>query len=98
MQVLENLAILGRNGGSVFVCNRCDTALGPAEGDYKRLCLYRERPVQTVGRLFDDPRRFVDEDIVFREFLCPTCGGLFDTEINRRTEPPVHDIDIRIAR
>jgi acetone carboxylase gamma subunit len=98
MQVLENLAILERDGGTAFVCNRCNVLLGPADADYKRYCLYRERPVQEVGRLFDDPRRFVDDDIVFREFLCPQCGGLFDTEINRLSEPPVHDIDIRQER
>lgn len=94
MQVLENLNIADRGGEAVYVCNRCETELGPADSDYKRYCLYRERPVQEIGRLFKDPRRFVDDDIVFREFLCPGCGGLFDTEINRRTEPPVHDIQI----
>jgi acetone carboxylase gamma subunit len=95
MQVLEHLAVARRNGHALFVCNRCDAELGPADTNYKRHCLYRERPVQEIGRLFGDPRRFVDDDIVFREFLCPNCGGLFDTEINRRSEPPVHDIDVR---
>lgn len=97
IQVLENLAIDSRDGRSVFVCNRCESALGPAEEDYKRHCMYRERPVQELGRLFGDPRRFVDDDIVFREFMCPQCGGLFDTEINRASEPPVHDISVRIG-
>lgn len=96
IQVLENLAIARHDGQAVFVCNRCEKELGPAEEDYKRHCLYRERPVQEIGRLFGDPRRFVDDDIVFREFLCPNCGGLFDTEINRVTEPPVHDISVRV--
>jgi acetone carboxylase gamma subunit len=95
MQVLENLAIESHDGRPTFVCGRCHTPIGPAEEDYKRHCLYRERPVQEIGRLFGDPRRFVDDDIVFREFLCPNCGGLFDTEINRASEPAVHDIQIR---
>jgi N-methylhydantoinase B len=95
MQVLEHLTVTEHDGQAFYVCNRCETEIGPAGENYKRHCLYRERPVEEVGRLFNDPRRFVDDDIVFREFLCPTCGGLFDTEINRRSEPPVHDIDIR---
>jgi acetone carboxylase gamma subunit len=97
MQVLENLAIREQDGKSRYVCNRCQTEIGPVEENYKRHCLCRERPVDQVGPLFQDPRRFVDDDIVFREFLCPRCGGLFDTEINRKSEPPVHDIQIRVG-
>jgi len=95
MQVLENLTIQDRDGAAMYVCSRCDAAIGPAASNYKQHCLYRVRPVEEIGRLFGDPRRFVDDEIVFREFLCPSCGGLFDTEINRRGEPPVHDIQLR---
>jgi acetone carboxylase gamma subunit len=97
MQALENLTVVtDGDGNATYQCARCGTGLGPTTEDYKRGCVYRERPVAEIGRLFDDPRRFVDDDIVFREFLCPSCGGLFDTEVNRKTEPPVHDIHIRL--
>jgi acetone carboxylase gamma subunit len=97
MQVLENLTVREQDGQAMYVCTRCDTEIGSAPGNYKQHCVYRERPVDEIGRLFGDPRRFVDDEIVFREFLCPSCGGLFDTEINRRSEPPVHDIELRIG-
>jgi acetone carboxylase gamma subunit len=29
-----------------------------------------------------------------REFMCPGCNVLFDSEVNRRAEPPVKDIEI----
>jgi len=97
VQVLENLRSREQDGKAVYVCDRCGAEVGSAKDNYKHHCPYRERPVEEVGRLFGDPRRFVDDEIVFREFLCPSCGGLFDTEINRRSEPPVHDIQIRVA-
>lgn len=94
MNVLENLAVEQRHGRSVYVCTGCDAELGASARNYKELCLCRERPIAEVGRLFQDPRRFVDDDIVFREFMCPVCGRSFDTEVNRASEPPVHDICI----
>ena len=94
MQVLENLSIEKRGGAHVFVCTGCDTAFGSAHENYKRSCVYRERPIAEVGRLFDDSRKFVDADIVYREFMCANCGRLFDTEIMRKGEVPVHDIQL----
>lgn len=94
MQILENLSIERREGIHVFVCTGCDTAFGPAEENYKKHCHYRERPMAAVGRLFDDSRKYVDDDIVYREFLCQNCGRLFDTEIMRKGELPVHDIQL----
>lgn len=97
MRVLENLVVEQHDGAALFVCVGCGAHLGSSVRNYKEFCLCRERPVADVGRLFQDPRQFVDDDIVFREFLCPMCGLLFDTEVNRKSEPPVHDISIRLG-
>ncbi|WP_105035524.1 acetone carboxylase subunit gamma [Cryobacterium aureum] len=95
MQLLENLSVQDTGSGVEFVCDRCRHVLGPATTDYKSLCLHRERPIEEIGRLFEDPRRYIDTNMVFREFICPNCGGLFDTEINKLDEPPVLDISIQ---
>jgi acetone carboxylase gamma subunit len=98
MQLLENLSIDGVGDGAAFVCGRCSHRLGPTTESYKDLCGLRERKIAEIGRLFEDPRRFVNDEFVYREFVCPNCGGLFDTEINRRDESPVHDIESIMSR
>lgn len=90
MNILENLSVMdGR-----YRCDNCKSDIGPIEDNYKVHVNYRPRSVQEIGELFVDPRIFVDDDIVIREFICPRCGVLFDSEINRASEPPVWDVDV----
>lgn len=93
MKILENLSV--ENGR--YVCDRCRADVGSIDRNYKVGAHYRSRPVQQISELFVDPRQFVDDDIVIREFLCPHCGVLFDSEINRADSPPVWDIDLRAS-
>lgn len=94
VQVLENLEVEGTQDAATYVCRNCGEELGSATENYKKFCLYRERSVEQVGRLFGDPRRFIDDEVVVREFMCPGCNVLFDSEVNRKAEPPVKDIEI----
>lgn len=96
VQVLENLEVEGTPEAARYVCRNCGTEVGPVAENYKKFCLYRERSVEQIGRLFGDPRRFIDDDVVLREFLCPGCHILFDSEVSRRTEAPVKDIEIHL--
>lgn len=93
MNILENLS---EHDGR-YRCDGCGMDIGPIEDNYKIHVNYRSRPVQELGDLFVDPRKFVDDDIVVRDFLCPECGVLFDSEINRLTEPPVWDVQLHTS-
>jgi N-methylhydantoinase B len=73
-------------------CGSCGTVLGPAGANWKDGALINELPVQEGNLLCPDPQRFVDDDVVFRQFACPGCVRLLDTEVRRRSEPPLWDI------
>jgi N-methylhydantoinase B len=93
MNILENLSVVeGR-----YRCDGCGKDIGSVEENYKVHVNYRSKPVQELGDLFVDPRKFVDDDIVIREFVCPGCGVLFDSEISRLSEPPTWDIQLNVG-
>lgn len=77
-----------------FQCAKCDEELGPVDGNLKANLALRERDVQDLGDLWIDPEILLDEDLVFREFLCPGCGTRLTTESCRRDDPIINEIRI----
>ncbi len=75
-----------------FACLECGTDLGAAEGDYKRACARAEVPLQEVNVLAVDPGRWVDADVVLRQFYRPDCGTSMDTEMTTRGAESLRDI------
>jgi N-methylhydantoinase B len=81
-------SVVARDDGEVRVlaCVQCETALAGYDGNYKAGALCNLGAVTDIPAAAD-PRRFLDEDIVFRSYCCPGCGTLLSTEIARRSEP-----------
>ncbi|WP_254838588.1 acetone carboxylase subunit gamma [Natronomonas marina] len=75
-----------------FACAKCGHDLGPVDGNYKEHLALRERDVEDLGDLWIDPSILLDEDIVFREFLCPGCATRLATESCRRDDPIVNGL------
>ncbi|MBN9742700.1 hypothetical protein DMP23_16585 [Amycolatopsis sp. A1MSW2902] len=85
----ENLVVSAAGETS---CGRCRTGLAAAGGNYKLGCRAIETPLGTTERVWVDPTTYVDEDtLVFREFVCPGCGTLLETEVSLSALPPLHD-------
>lgn len=73
-------------------CGRCRTHLAGPRENYKLGCRLLETPLGTTDRVWVDPQTYVDDDsLVFREFVCPGCGTLLETEATTSSIPPVHD-------
>jgi N-methylhydantoinase B len=90
----EYLQVVSDGGERRFRCARCEHDLGPATDNYKLSTLMREAPLQEAGPLIGDPKRFIDDDIVFRQYFCPGCLTLLENEINRASEPPLRDVEL----
>ena len=75
-----------------FSCAKCGHWLGPVEDNYKEQLVVRERDVEELGDLWIDPSILLDEEIVFREFLCPGCATRISTESCRQGDPIVPDV------
>jgi acetone carboxylase gamma subunit len=97
MLASETLEISGDGSGRAYCCRRCQASLGPADANYKLTALIEESPVSEANPLIGDPQRFVDQEMVYRHFYCPGCGGLLDTEVARAEDPPLWDIQLSFA-
>jgi N-methylhydantoinase B len=80
------------------VCRRCGHDLGPAEENFKERAVCRTLPIQEANPLIVDPRTFIDDEIVFRQYVCPGCATLLETEVVLAATPPVWDKQLRPQR
>lgn len=75
-------------------CAECGEPFGPIDANLKESLVVNERSVAEAGPYYDDPSRFVDEDIVFRKFYCPNCGTMHFTETARAGEEILNEFQI----
>jgi N-methylhydantoinase B len=71
---------------------RCGgVSLGPANGNYRLGALIRELPLTDANPLLEDPKRYTDAEVTFRQLICPQTGRLIDTELPIDGAPPQWD-------
>lgn len=80
--------LLMRTSGDakVVACARCDHPLADAGSSWKQHAQLIEVPLSTL-----DPVYTTADDVVARQFLCPGCGALLDTETAARGDPFLED-------
>lgn len=90
----DNLAVLD----STVVCVHCGTKIGPLEGGAFVTGLARREtaPAEAGPHIWHDPSEYVDEEIVFRQLLCPGCLTAVSSRVVPVSHPLPHD-DYRSA-
>lgn len=95
-QVGEYVALYDDGTTRVQACRRCRTVLAAVDGNYKDGCQTLTREVAAAHPLMKDPREFIDVEMVYRQFVCPGCGGLIETEIARGADGVLCDSQLRL--
>lgn len=83
----------------VFRCASCKQIYCKLDENCKEFLAMEEGTVpELVGLSYADvtAKTFVDDDVVFRLFYCPNCGGLVTTETALKDEPPYNEMEIRL--
>jgi N-methylhydantoinase B len=75
-------------------CCRCDHVLGPAGRNFKLGSLVRELPLSEANPTLRDPAIYTDSAVVLRQFICPGCGTMLETEIAVDGAPPQWDVRV----
>lgn len=91
-----NLAVHDTPAGPRHACAKCETDLGPASANYKEHCVRDDRAIQAANPIVGDPKRFLDDTPVFRQFYCPGCGTLIENEIAISGEPVLRDVELHL--
>ena len=94
IHLTEYLDLVATGSGRSLACARCGDVLCDASQNYKAHALRIDRPIQAANPLIGDPQRFIDAAVEFRQFYCPSCGGLLENEVSRAEDPILRDIEL----
>ncbi len=81
-------------GVQVIRCTRCMFNLCPAAENPNLHALLHEGPVQEAGPHVN-PYHLGGDKFVFRQFYCPNCLALINTEVALRGEPILWDVQLK---
>ncbi len=95
VEASDTLQVRANGGDAHWACGRCSADLGPVSTNYKESCLRRDQPISASNPLVGDPARFIDDEVQFRQFHCPSCGGLVENEVAVATDPVLADIMVK---
>lgn len=90
LRVAEGLLL----ADGLLACSKCEREICTAAENYKLHCVVIERPVKATNPHVLDPKVYVDDKMVFRNYACPSCGLLLQTEMARPTDPPLWDMQL----
>lgn len=90
----EDIAV--DEAAGAFTCAHCAEPLGTFDTHALANAAVYEHPVEEIGERFSDPSIFVDDEIVWRELLCPGCGTRLGSQPAKRADEVL--ADIRLTR
>ncbi len=88
------LLVVDGQGQRHYQCNQCHTSLGSGHQNVKDFLARWNAAVSQAGYYYEDPARFVDENMEFREFYCPHCGTMLANEVARVGDAPLNEYEI----
>jgi N-methylhydantoinase B len=93
-QLDHHLAV---NDEGMIVCRKCGHVLGGAGRNFKEGAGRWDRPIQAANPLIVDPTTFIDDEVVFRQYICPGCATLLENEVILATSEPVWDKQLALG-
>jgi N-methylhydantoinase B len=93
-RTIADVYVLDRDADRIE-CHRCGTALCTFGESPKDGMAVLQRPVQSLTPGAPDPRMFVDDDVVWRDFMCPGCGVRLATEVAYPGAPTFRELELR---
>ncbi len=89
MEINEYLKIAEIKGEKVIQC-RCGHLVGPASENFKNHVLRKDFPLTKAGPWVATYK--TNSPFVFREFYCPNCKTLLETEVALKQAPVLWDV------
>ncbi len=86
MRLSPTLNIDTDGDGRMLRCAKCGHQLGPATEPWKPKAALREQLMEDMG-----PVHFSGGPVYLREFSCPSCATLLDTETAQKGDPFLND-------
>jgi N-methylhydantoinase B len=89
----EELKVVELGGAKYIACAECGHYLSTADGNYKFGCGCLDGSLHQIDPfLFGNAEEELDDRMVYRGYICPSCGLLIENELARADEPPFWDV------
>jgi N-methylhydantoinase B len=89
----ENVAITSRGDA---ICARCATELAHGSQDFKAGTHDRTVDMLDQGLIWVPAAQFLDDEVELRQYCCPGCGTLLETELSLAQDPVVSDRQLHL--
>lgn len=86
MALSQTIEVKGSGADAIGVCATCRHEIGPLAANWKCAAAVTEKPLKTLGGPYANAAK-----VVLREFACPSCGALLDSETAAPEDPFLHD-------
>ncbi|MGE3599498.1 MAG: acetone carboxylase subunit gamma [Dehalococcoidia bacterium] len=86
MRLSNTLKIESGANGIEVLCAACGTALGPVSRNWREAAALKAEPVDSLGGPYGTGR-----GLLLRQFSCPQCGQLLDSELALPSDPWIDD-------
>lgn len=83
--------------GALLMRCRCGAALGSASGNYKEQSLEARYPVRRAGP-YANPYGLGGNRFELREYYCPSCLVLYETEVALVGDPVLADVALELEQ
>jgi N-methylhydantoinase B len=78
-------------------CANCGHVVGAAGKNYKLQLTRKDNDLRQANPLSVDSKRFIDPEMQFRQYFCPSCAVQVETEVILATSEPVWDKQLRVS-
>lgn len=75
-------------------CARCQTVLERSGEGFRHGCAVIEKDLLAAGRVWKATSHYIDDEVVLREFACPGCGTLLESDVALKGAPYINDRQI----
>ena len=97
MRLGEEMKVTEIDGRSYIVCADCGHYLCEGNGNYKLGCARIDGSLTDLdGVLFGNAKEELDDEMVYRSYICPGCGVLIENELARGDEPAFWDVRLNL--
>jgi N-methylhydantoinase B len=87
VEISDSLVVTKLDGKLNVVCRKCSGIIGTWGKEWKQSLAVVETSLDQVNPIITNVK-----DLIYREFACPSCGVLADSEVTRKSDPPLFDM------
>jgi len=78
-------------------CANCGYVIGSAGKNYKLQLIRKDNDIRQANPLIMDSKKFIDPEVQFRQYFCPSCAVQIETDVILATSEPVWDKQLQIG-